>query len=90
MQDYGFIVCGSGSAGSVVAARVSENLAVRVLLIEAGGSGDSSEVMSPAKWPMNLGSERDSGFAAQPNPYLNGRSIPLNMGKVLSGGFDFG
>ncbi len=34
----------------------------------------------------HLGSERDWAFMAQPNPHLNGRSIPLNMGKVLGGG----
>ena len=44
------------------------------------------EVMTPAQWPLNLGSERDWAFVAQPNQHLNGRSIPLNMGKVLGGG----
>jgi choline dehydrogenase len=41
--------------------------------------------MIPGQWPLNIGSERDWGFEAQPNPALNGRSIPLSMGKILGG-----
>jgi choline dehydrogenase len=83
---YDFIVCGSGSSGSVVARRLAENGKVSVLLLEAGGSDDMPSVMEAGQWPLNLGSERDWAFVAQPNPNLNGRSIPLNMGKVLGGG----
>src|SRR5258708_35763330 len=83
---YDFIVCGSGSSGSVVARRLAENLAVRVLLVEAGVSDDVPSVVESVHWALNLGSERDWGFVAEPNPNLNGRCIPLNMGKVLGGG----
>src|SRR5262249_51840765 len=47
---------------------------------------DIPEIMTPDQWPMNLGSERDWAFVAQPNPLLNGRAIPLSMGRVLGGG----
>jgi choline dehydrogenase len=83
---YDFIICGSGSSGSVVTRRLAENPDVSVLLVEAGGSDDVPSVMEAGQWPANLGSNRDWAFEAQPNPHLNGRSIPMNMGKVLGGG----
>ena len=61
---YDFIVCGSGSSGSVVAGRLAENPEVNVLLLEAGGTDETELITDPNRWRMTLSTELDWGFVA--------------------------
>jgi choline dehydrogenase len=85
-SEYDYVVCGAGTSGCVVAARLASDPAIKVLLLEAGGNDEAELISDPNRWPMTLGSEFDWGFSATPNPQLNGRAIPFSMGKGLGGG----
>src|SRR5690606_36015182 len=60
--------------------------ACAVLLIEAGGDDVVEAVLDPGQRPLILGSERDWGFQAEPNPHLGGRALSMSMGRGLGGG----
>ena len=85
MTSYDYIVVGAGSAGAVVAGRLSENPDLRVLLIEAGGSHRHPNVQIPAAFPKQFKSKVDWEYYTEPEPHLDGRSLLYQRGKMLGG-----
>ena len=85
MMDYDYIVVGAGSAGCAVAARLSEHLGHRVLLLEAGGPDDDPNIHIPAMFPSLFKTAVDWAYETEPQKHLNHRRDYMPRGKVLGG-----
>jgi choline dehydrogenase len=85
MTHYDYIVIGAGSAGCVVANRLTEDSNTTVLLLEAGNPDTKPEIHIPAQCIRLLGSEVDWSYFSEPEPYLNDRKMFCSRGKVLGG-----
>ncbi|MEH2252219.1 GMC family oxidoreductase [Nostoc sp.] len=85
MTQYDYIVIGAGSAGCVVANRITEDSKTTVLLLEAGNPDTKPEIQIPLKCTSLPGTEVDWGYFSEPEPYLNNRKIFCPRGKVLGG-----
>jgi choline dehydrogenase len=84
--DYDYIVVGAGSAGCVVANRVSSDPAKRVLVLEAGGRDNWIWFHIPVGYLFAIGNPRcDWMFETEPEPGLNGRALKYPRGKVIGG-----
>ncbi|MEZ5829565.1 MAG: GMC family oxidoreductase N-terminal domain-containing protein [Dongiaceae bacterium] len=82
---FDFLVIGSGTAGSVLGARLSEDPDVTVGVIEAGGSATDPRIAAPAQWPLLQGSAIDWSYRTVPQRHTANRIHDWARGKVVGG-----
>jgi choline dehydrogenase len=85
VSSYDYVIVGAGSAGCVLAARLSEDPGASVALVEAGGSDTAEEIQLPVGWSELFKGPYDWDLDTEPEPGLCGRRIYLPRGKVLGG-----
>jgi choline dehydrogenase-like flavoprotein len=85
MSDADYVIVGAGSAGCVLAARLSEDPSVRVTLVEAGGKGKHPNIAIPAAFAKQFKTKLDWDYATEPEPHCANRSLYIPRGKGLGG-----
>jgi choline dehydrogenase len=84
-QEFDYVIVGAGSAGCVLAARLSEDPNLRVALLEAGGLDDAPEISMPLAFSQLFKTKYDWDFATEPEKGLRERRIYLPRGRTLGG-----
>lgn len=82
---YDFVIVGAGSAGCVLANRLSAHSDAAVLVLEAGGGRVPTETLDPITWPTLIGSSLDWDYHTVAQPGLRGRSVGEPHGRMLGG-----
>ena len=82
---YDYVIVGAGSAGCVLAARLSEDPDTSVLLLEAGGPDTKDNIHVPLGYLQLQRTDVDWGYVSAPEPNCGGRRIALPRGRVLGG-----
>ncbi len=82
---FDYVIVGAGSAGCVLANRLSADPGTSVLLLEAGGKDRSMNIRIPAAFPNQFHTKLDWDFATEPEPHVDGRSLYIPRGKSLGG-----
>src|SRR4051812_4742238 len=85
MEPADYVIVGAGSAGCVMAARLSENRDVRVVVLEAGGKDRSPNIKIPAAFPEQFHTPLDWDYYTEPEPHVNDRRLYLPRGRSLGG-----
>jgi choline dehydrogenase len=85
MSPPDYVVVGAGSAGCVLANRLSEDPSVRVLVLEAGGKDRSPNIKIPAAFPNQFHTKLDWDYSTEPEPHVDDRSLYIPRGKSLGG-----
>ena len=84
-KEFDYVIVGAGSAGAVLAARLSEDADLRIALIEAGGVADDPAIADPARWPFLGGAPYDWNYRTEAQTGTAGRIHDWPRGKLIGG-----